>query len=224
MVRVLKSVTSMFVAGESATIKSDGTATSMYRMGMGTDQSLARILGPAGNSSVVFPASLASELSLSSSTNVDVVIHVSQHAPTIAGVVPVTPLVGVTLSRADSSYVLNVSGLSQGINITLPVTASVPAYRDGLAFSGKYVCMYWNGSAYSTHGCHAADDQVAGQVKCTCNHLTAFVAQVMCTVCMHVCQHMHILGCVCVCVCVCMYVCVCVCVYTAFVAQVMCTV
>jgi hypothetical protein len=179
MVRVLKSTTDKFVAGESATITSDGTATSMYRINMGTDQSLGRILGPAGNSSVMFPASLASELSLSSGANVDVVIHVSQHAPTIGGVVPVTPLVGVTLSRADASGVLAVQGLSQGINITLPVNvSSVPAYRGDLVFSGNYVCMYWNGSVYSTLGCRAADDQVAGQVKCTCNHLTTIVAAV----------------------------------------------
>jgi hypothetical protein len=199
MTKVLKSTTRTFVAGESSSLKTGGTTASMYRVHLAT--SAIALTTPAATtttttqavpaSSAVFPANLAAQLSLSSAVNVDVVIHASVQAPIIAGVVPVTPLVGLTLSRADSTGTLNVSGLSQGINITLPVTAtSVPAYRDGLVFSGKYECMYWNGEVYSTQGCRAADDQVPGLVKCTCTHLTEFIAQVI-----HLCVFVYMYVC-----------------------------
>jgi hypothetical protein len=180
---VLKSVTKPFRAGESYSISTTGTMASMHRVQLGAEVTSLGIRDSTYNMSVAFPSSLAASLSLPRASNVDVAIHVFQQAPIIADMVPMTPLVGVTLSRSDSAEVLNVSGLPDGINVTLPLTVRASDHQNL-----GYECMYWNGMGYSTEGCVATGVKTATSVQCRCNHLTTFVARVR-----------HAAACICLC-------------------------
>jgi hypothetical protein len=184
VLQVLKSISKPFRAGESHTMSSPNTAASIHRVILGAKAVSLGTLNPSYNASVVFPSSLASTLLLPGATTVDVGIHVFQHAPIIADVVPMTPLVSVQLSQSVSGTALNASGLPDGINITLPLTRKVNNYHDL-----EYECMYWNGSGYSSGGCAATGFKTATSVQCSCNHLTTFIARVRARlhICLHVC-------------------------------------
>ncbi len=97
-------------------------------------------------------------------------------APSIGDVVPKTPLVSLTLSRSTANEALAVSGLAQGISITLPITDQSLAPPAGQVFAGYYSCVFWDGTAYSSAGCTSSRTAAAGTAQCTCNHLTAFAA------------------------------------------------
>jgi hypothetical protein len=189
VLKVLKSITQQFRPGESYAINTHTSTTSMHRVRLTTQETSLHTSDSdseqSRNATVVFPATLAASLSLPSTSSVDAVIHVSQNAPIVEGVVPGTPLVGVTISQSGSASALNVSRLSATINITLPLSASVANYRDM-----EYECMYWNGSVYSTYGCYATGVTTATSVQCACNHLTTFVARVSICVCMCVSYHL----------------------------------
>jgi hypothetical protein len=112
-------------------------------------------------------------LLLPSPSSVDVAIHVFQHAPVTTDIFPLTPLVGVTLSHSDSAVALDVSGLSEGVNFTLPLLARVAEYADV-----QYECLSWNGTAYSNEGCVATGVKTQMSVQCNCSHLNTILARV----------------------------------------------
>jgi hypothetical protein len=182
--QVLKSISQPFRVGESHSMSTPGImAASMHRVLLGANAMSLSTHSTTHNASVVFPSSLASSLLLPSASNVDVAIHVFQHAPIIAGTVPVTPLVSVQMALSASGAALNVSNLPDGIYITLPLTAKIFNHQ-----ALEYECMYWNGTGYGTHGCVATGLKTATSVQCACNHLTTFVARVR--ICMCVCVFM----------------------------------
>ncbi len=180
--KALKSVTQPFRVGESFTFETMSSIVSMYRIRLADTQTttLQQTRNSSQSASVALPSTLLSELDMptSSSSAIDIIMHVFQNAPVLWGVEPATPLVGVTMSLSGSTHVLNVSGLSHRINITLPLTAHVSNDADL-----RYECLYWNGSGYSTEGCSATGVWTAASVQCSCNHLTTFVARVRMRVC-----------------------------------------
>jgi hypothetical protein len=204
---VMRSVTQPFAVGERSTLNANGTSAAMYRMQLGTTQVSLQLSMANHAVSVTLPRTLAATMSLDSTTVVDAALRASEYAPTFVhgstDIIPVTPLVGVTLAQASPSAKLTVSGLSERINISLPIISSVPSSYKGLVWSGHFACMSFNGSSYSAAGCTTLS-QTASSVKCACTHLSAFIAHVRDPLPLYIY------------VCVCMYVCVCVCLYTVY--------
>jgi hypothetical protein len=178
---VMNHMTEPFAVGEQLTLNANGTSAAMYRMQLGASQVALQLSMMNHCISVTLPGTLAARLSLDSTTVVDASLHASQCAPIFVDasieIIPVTPIVGVTLAKASQSTKLTVSGLSERINITLPIISSIPQSYKGLVWSGQYRCMSFNGSSYSATGCTTLS-QSSDSVKCACSHLSTFIAHV----------------------------------------------
>jgi hypothetical protein len=183
MLSVLRSIAKPFALGEREAVGAGNTTTLFARTQLMTRIPL--IVNASGHSAAaVLPASLASSLSLDSNTVVDAVMHVSSNAPlmmdTSGDSLPVTPLVGVTLSKQATSEELKVTGLpeSDPVVITLPITQDIPAFYNGIKWQRDLVCMFFNGTQYSSEGCTTTPVLFEGVVHCSCSHLTSFVVKV----------------------------------------------
>jgi hypothetical protein len=191
---VMKSVTQPFAVGEQSTLNANETSAAMYRMQLGTSQVSLQLSMMNRGVSVTLPGTLAARLSLDSTTVVDAALHASLYAPIFLDasteIIPVTPIVGVTLAQASPSTRLTVSGLSERINISLPIISSaLPSYK-GLVWSGQYRCMSFNGSSYRATGCTTLSHTSASDsVKCACNHLSTFIAHVGDPLPLYTCAH-----------------------------------
>ena len=102
-------------------------------------------------------------------------------SPPIKGIVPVTPLVSLTLSDSQGST-LNVSSLPAGkeVLITIPITIAEAPPRPGKWWYGSYVCLYWSAAAsafVSDSSCSASAGTLQGTVDVKTNHLSMFTIE-----------------------------------------------
>jgi len=110
---------------------------------------------------------------LRSLTEISVQFDTFHHAPVVNGIQPISPLVGLRLVNSSSGTEILVSGLTQNVEITIPIVnqsvCELSDYQDL-----KLKCMYWAGDSYKSDGC-SLKKVAAGYVTCACSHLTTIV-------------------------------------------------
>jgi hypothetical protein len=111
---------------------------------------------------VVFPVSLASDLSLPYGAVFDLLVHTYDMPPSDAAV---SPLVAVSLALMGGTP-LSIYNLNKPVRITLPVNRK-----------GQFVCVFWDPdtATYSQNGVQTLDSSNNSQnVTCLTNHLGVF--------------------------------------------------
>ena len=108
-------------------------------------------------------------------------IHVASHglAPDMPGWSLKSPMVGLTVSRAQASSEVKVQNLSKPISIFIPVDLSGLNEVQLMLFPQQARCVFWdaNVSTYNTTGCNVTAASTTS-VTCSCNHLTLFAVSV----------------------------------------------
>jgi cysteine-rich repeat protein len=113
------------------------------------------------------------------STLVDISIAAYGYAPDMPGWVLKSPMVGLTVSRAQASAETKVYNLSKPISIVIPVDLSGLNDVQKMLFPQQARCVFWdkNISTYNTSGCNVTAASTT-EVTCECNHLTLFAISV----------------------------------------------
>jgi hypothetical protein len=191
----------LVVDEDSRVIKSgDFGRHSVTRLSLADAVSRPQILSDAKSrtASVSIPRELGKEMVLAPNVIVDVHVNTHAVAPAIGAwkpnaSIPVSPLVGVTLSREDDVTPLHIANLRKGnFSITIPLdvaSGSRIEKVDGTFLLGvtcdvlgkcqvwrPLECLFWDGAKreYSGYGCRLIGAGLQS-ATCSCNHLSLFI-------------------------------------------------
>ena len=166
MVHMVREATEGLVPGQQLKMRANASEALVGRYRFDTRQWAAGVLN-SGSAPAAYSLPAAVDRKLSeASGDVRVLFSAFSEAPMIGGVIPVSPLVTLSLSQNDAPLVI--SDLSEPINVSVPFDA------DRLGAGNEAFCVFVNGSGYSSAGVETVAD-VAGKVTCRTTHLTSFV-------------------------------------------------
>jgi len=176
-----------FVPGEPAKkVSSQGSEHAISRApvtslnGAVLSHPLPKMFASTMMAKITVPDNFATEV-FGDSEAPEVDIHVQTHglAPNMPGWQLKSPMVGLTISRAQAVEEVKVQNISKPIIITIPVDLSDLNDIQRTLFSQQARCVYWdnNISTYNTTGCNVTFASLTS-VTCECNHLTLFAVSV----------------------------------------------
>lgn len=145
----------------------------VVQMGASTPNSLMNRL-EINNVTVMWPASMDTELSLAADSEVSVYMAVHQHVPLAGGMVFHSPMFSVSLYDA-SEKVIAVKDTSDMFDIMIPLLSNNRTKNEQMRYEAQAGCKYWdhNMNMFSDEGC-SSPQHTDHYIVCSCNHLTMF--------------------------------------------------
>ena len=142
--------------------------------GTKVDQAVPALVKTSRSASITLPSTFAADVFGEEDPDVDIHIQVHGGAPSVGTHVARSPLVGMTVSRAQEAQETTVKDLKQSFEIEIPIDTSRMSKSARMLLAQQAACVYWNKTHYSSSGCNVSEVSLFS-AKCTCNHLTMFM-------------------------------------------------
>jgi len=169
------------IDGEPArTSSSDASEHSISRSkltrvsGTKVEQAVPSLVKTSQQASFTLPSSFAADIFGEEDPEVDIHLYAHGGAPSVGTHVARSPLIGMTVSRAQAAQETPVKELRHNFLLEIPIDTSGMTLSSRMLLAQQAACVFWNKTHYSTSGCNVSEVSIRS-ATCSCNHLTMFM-------------------------------------------------
>jgi len=142
--------------------------------GTKVEQAVPSLVKTSRQASFTLPRSFAADVFGEEDPEVDIHLYAHGGAPSVGTMVARSPLIGMTVSRAQAAQETSVKDLSQNFLLEIPIDTSGMTLSSRMLLAQQAACVHWNLTHYSTSGCKVSEVSIFS-ATCSCNHLTMFM-------------------------------------------------